>query len=156
MLMACQGGFAHRCPCGASEGSLGQRGQFGYSSFTFSWCEWDPRAQRGPGVLLSLAAGCACHRPWFLCSYLYTTRSQSSLLLSLSQICLGYAIPCCHPMPGSEQVQGGCQSTWEVGWEPAWFLFSQLQKPRGTLLRSMRLRWYKPEGTKSLSLNFAI
>lgn len=109
--MACQGGFAHRCLSGACEGSLGQRGQFGYSGLTFNWCEWDPCAQRGPGALLSLAAGCACHRPWFLCSYLYTIHAQSSLLLPLSKICLEHAIPCCHPAPGSEQVQEGCQST---------------------------------------------
>lgn len=71
--------------------------------------EWEPRARGGPGALLGLAAGCACCRPWLLCSYLYTAHTHSLLLPSLPQICLGHAMPCCHPMPGSEQVQGGRQ-----------------------------------------------
>lgn len=58
------------------------------------------------GALLGLAAGCVCHRPWFLGSYLYTAHAHSLLLPPLPQICLGHAIPCCLPTPGSEQVQG--------------------------------------------------
>jgi len=65
----------------------------------------------------------------------HTPRMHTPLLLpSLPQICLGHAVPRCHPTPGSERVQGGHQSTREVGWVPAWFLFSWMQKPRATLV----------------------
>lgn len=55
----------------------------------------------------------------------------------------------------SKQEQGGQWHTRRVGWEPARFIFSQLQN-QGKLLRLMRLCWCEPEGTESLSLGFVI
>lgn len=158
MLTACQGRFAQRCPSGPCEAPGTERtvrlleSHVHCSGLAASRRQWEPRARGGLRALL----GCWLHMSQAMALTVLPIRAHSLLFPSLLQICLGHAMFRCHPTGLSREVQGGHQGTREVGWEPAWFLFSQLQKPRATLLRSMRSCWYEPQATKSLSLGFAI
>lgn len=135
--MACQGGFKQCCPSGACEGSLGgQRVQIFFCwSLTFtaqalvpaslsgSWApEEDSEAWLQP---VHVTDPQLTSENWILCSYLYSTHTDSLLFPSLPKplICWGHPMPHCHSVPDSEQVQGGIRGRW-AGGQPGFFSHS--------------------------------
>lgn len=160
--MARQGGFKQCCPSAACEGSLGgQRGQgvlleshIPCSGLSASRSGWEPSTWGG---LSGLAAACACHRPtayfWELDFMFLPTRRAHRLppLPLSSQTTRLLGTPLAMQPLHARFWAGTGRNTRQVGWGPAWFLFSQPWKLRAIPLILMRLRWYEPEGTRSVA-----
>lgn len=162
--MARQGGFKQCCPSAACEGSLGgQRGQLFCWSLTFTAQALVPAGLGGSRAPeedseawlqpVHVTEPQLTSENWILCSYLHTMHTDSLLFPSLPKplICWGHPLPVAMQPLHARFWAGTGRNTREVGWGPAWFLFSQPWKLRAIPLILMRLCWYEPEGTKSVA-----